>query len=909
MTVELFSSYQLGNKYKRKGWLCQDYAASKDLGFAKIIAVADGHGSYDCFRSHIGSKFAVEIAIDMICCGTYFKLHEQIESTGVADDNNQDYESQVSYKNSSITFSEKEVDNFKMTLWSKWRQRVRDDWNDKLKEYEGNCVSNDLAGVIGNSEERFKTVSEKYRERYLSKEKAEQYLYVAYGTTLILAICTETCTLLLQIGDGTCVVLYGNGKFDTPIPVEEKNSFNVTTSLCEDNAYLEIRHKILTKDSGALDPVAVFLSSDGIDDCYPVYRNAEYLYRLYKVILSDFVKCSSSADIKKVEEEISDDLLPYMTNTASQDDVSLAFIVNMNKLKNALALVKLDDMQQDKGIVESRTCSVKSSSKSIPGGSDIGGSHMLRSADKMRRRCVHNEEAFECYCEPSKNGHIHPGSLYWIGWYYESGICVSKSIEQAKEFYNKAFDEAYKLHEEGSKDDCLLYVLGACYGKGKGVEQNIERAKEYYKEAAELGYPEAKYEYALLCNDDDKEKYLTEAVNLGLMEAEIELGCFKYEHRNYDSAYDILDRVVGLNKSRQFVGDLNKATYYLARIYHKKKNYDKAIKYYESVKRDFPSSFFYIGMCYIEKCECKLAVGYLREALSFDKNGKYIGDIKYYLAFCYFSLKYFVEAINCCRQSLDNGYNSEKANHLLSNCLYSYGENLLNDKSNEYSCKVSDIISELRKLNFNLADKLDKHYNARVTKTKRLTNDEINGVPRLETPSIDQSRKRYREALREGKGVDVVRSSLSNISKYYKSIEELGNSYRYEFLLNDSASNLVNIYSRGTASDLLCYKSYYKVACVKEHVDKFLDANNHKDKADALVCLANIFEKGEGDGIGCEVELAYSLYDLANCLGSEDAYKALSGWYNTKKNDRERALFDMDVCIDIHLYYQYIKNV
>lgn len=932
MMIELFSGFEIGKKYRRKGWPCQDYAASADLGASQIIAVADGHGSYDCFRSHIGSKFAVEIAVDMIRNGAYFRLPKQ--KSGDICDNKQDYESDQTLRDDkSLVFYEDEVVSFKKKFWEKWRQKVRDDWDEKLKQYQSDSVSEDLSNVIGDTEERFKTVSEKYKERYLSQEKAEQYLYTAYGTTLILAVYTESCTLLLQIGDGTCVVLYKNGKFDTPVPIEEDNFLNVTTSLCEDKAYSKIRHKILTltKVSDDLEedfnPVAIFLSSDGVDDCYPVYQNSEYLYRLYKVILDDLAKCSTSEDIEKVKDDISTDLFTYMTDYSSQDDVSLAFIVDTNKFKSALDLVKLSDIQQSNKFIELKDSDTAPLLESNFSSSEIKGSYAFQNAETERRiRIRPCKDVIDCYNDAYEYG--HPGACYWLGYLIENGI-DGDAAESSKEFYEKAFTEASRLYDNGCKDACLPYVLGACYGKGKYVEQSNERAKEYYKEAAELGYPEAEYEYALLCNNDGKkeeaEKYFTEAANSGLIEAKIDLGRFKYEQKDYDGAYNILSGVVS-GKSHQFKFEkyLDKATCYLARTCKKKGNYDEAIKYFKLVEQSYPLSYFSIGECYVCDDNYRLAVDYFSKFLNLkDIDNTYIGKASYYLSFCYAKLKKFTSAIDYCRKCLNSGYNPEKANDLLSGCLYVHGNYLLNSKGSKCFSEVSDIITELHELErSDLADELRSRLEAPMAKptgAKLSTSNKIDGVmlktnmknAELTESSICKSRERYREALNNGIDINEVEKLLLQISKSYEDSGKLDNDYHiYTFLAYGMREEyLEKIYSTlSELSDLFSGRIFHEDDCVKKYVDDFMNASGKRnDKAvEALISLADIFEKGRG--VCKEIKLAYLLYKLANCLGSECAYKKLQDWVRTKNDAREADIYDMEVCEDVHLYYEYLNK-
>jgi hypothetical protein len=282
-------------RYTIKGWECQDSSDKKEFDRTQVIAVADGHGSSDCFRSEVGSKEAIATAFrqsELYCKNACENSDEQIR------------------------FSETGIMNFKYAIWQEWRKAVKADWDSRLKNHK----------LLGEGEVRYETVSDKYKTRFTSMDEdvVERYLYAAYGTTLLFAVAIESQLLLLQIGDGSCVVLQKNGEFCMPVPPDEDNFLNVTVSLCEEDANLKIRHAILDCDPNSpTSPVAVFLSSDGVDDCYPVFRNEQHLYKLYVIILENILK----AGFEATEAEIADNLLPGMTAKSSQDDISLAFLV------------------------------------------------------------------------------------------------------------------------------------------------------------------------------------------------------------------------------------------------------------------------------------------------------------------------------------------------------------------------------------------------------------------------------------------------------------------------------------------------------------------------------------------------------------------------------------------------------
>ncbi len=288
VSYRIFSLSRPGEKYARRGFRCQDSSGNCEKNSVQMVAVADGHGSDDCFRSEVGAS----LAIDTVFCEALPLLLEE-----------------------NLPFSEQGIKNFKYRLWQSWREAAKKDWAARLE-----------LGELGENEARYEHVSEKYRLRY--RIESEKYLYTAYGTTLIAAIAIENEMLLLQIGDGSAVVLCANGLFMMPVPQDEENFLNVTTSLSEENADQKIRHAILPLDKDSrLFPVAVFLSTDGVDDCFPLHQNEEYLFRFYRVLLE--TACRKNAEA--LYDELMHNVLAEMSARGSHDDISLGIMITDDK--------------------------------------------------------------------------------------------------------------------------------------------------------------------------------------------------------------------------------------------------------------------------------------------------------------------------------------------------------------------------------------------------------------------------------------------------------------------------------------------------------------------------------------------------------------------------------------------------
>lgn len=283
MKFSTFAASVHGKKYRERGLPCQDSSDVLEFDNVQAIAVADGHGGRDYFLSDIGSRLAVQVAFEQVK-----KFCDDIKD--------------------GETFTENSIRNFELELWEEWQRAVKDDWSKNPFNVE---------------EERWQGVSDKYKARYNSAD--ERYIPVAYGTTLLLAVSIGWQVLVVQIGDGSCVVLQRNGDFKLPVPPDGESFGYVTTSLCDVDGYKKFRHIVLDcSEESPLAPVAIFLSTDGLDDCYPIGDNEKYLYKLYANTVIDSM---IENGFDKTRESLRLELLPYMTEHGSNDDISLAYFV------------------------------------------------------------------------------------------------------------------------------------------------------------------------------------------------------------------------------------------------------------------------------------------------------------------------------------------------------------------------------------------------------------------------------------------------------------------------------------------------------------------------------------------------------------------------------------------------------
>lgn len=259
----------------------QDFSMKKVVsGCYTILAISDGHGSKEYVRSDRGAKFACEIAIE--------KTQEFVDRNS------------VSLKGLNIASGPNEVKGQELkTLFNSicdaWRKRVDSDVN-------GNPFTDEENRNRGRGDNN----------------------YTAYGCTLIVGVKTPDFVFGFQIGDGRFFTISYANEWEQPIPWDKGCNGNITTSMCEDNAAERFRCYISSDQKKR--PFAIFLCSDGIEDCYDGSHDGDFhsdsLSTEYSELISSFLKEESEFDAKCGM------FLTEQSKVASHDDMSIAFCVD-----------------------------------------------------------------------------------------------------------------------------------------------------------------------------------------------------------------------------------------------------------------------------------------------------------------------------------------------------------------------------------------------------------------------------------------------------------------------------------------------------------------------------------------------------------------------------------------------------
>ena len=293
MNAKSFHISVQGASHIKKNKECQDASLSYQDDKCTIAIVCDGHGGDDYVRSAIGSMLGCAVA------------EKNIKNFILGVD-----------KNTFFSDPEKHLKNLEASIINGWNESIATHHSSRP------FTDNELS-----------VVSEKARKKYVEDGKIES----AYGTTMIAVAMTSEYWFGIHICDGKCVAVNSKGEFKQPIPWDQKCFLNATTSICDADAIERFRHFYSEKL-----PVAVFVGSDGIDDCF---SNNEQLHNLYKTVLYSF----ATSDFKEACESLAD-YLPRLSAKGSGDDVSVAALLDLDLIPE-LSIVREFDREKEKARV------------------------------------------------------------------------------------------------------------------------------------------------------------------------------------------------------------------------------------------------------------------------------------------------------------------------------------------------------------------------------------------------------------------------------------------------------------------------------------------------------------------------------------------------------------------------------
>lgn len=297
--IDSYSFSCQGESHKADNKPCQDasFSAVYDDGLA-IAIVCDGHGGERYFRSDVGSHMATEVI-----CESVKTFVENVDKTMFIG---QPFIAQEAITSEEVIKKQTPIDKVFRQLFSS----IIYQWNQKIAEHAANSAVSEWE-------------QEHVPQKYLDELKTSETFEKLYGCTLMVYVQTPDYWFAFHLGDGKCVSFHQEGDlWQMPIPWDERCFLNKTTSLCDSNAINEFRY---CYEGDGKYPMAVFLGSDGMDDSFGEDPN---LVNFYIQVVKMLVTEGREATINSIESD-----LPQLSKIGSKDDMSVAFIYNIDELK------------------------------------------------------------------------------------------------------------------------------------------------------------------------------------------------------------------------------------------------------------------------------------------------------------------------------------------------------------------------------------------------------------------------------------------------------------------------------------------------------------------------------------------------------------------------------------------------
>jgi serine/threonine protein phosphatase PrpC len=240
-------------------------------GLPVLLALSDGHGGASYFRSHVGSRIAVEVALKV---GR--ELAEQADDT---------HESKV---------KQEAEDRLLKRIVSEWLERVGED----LRAHP----------ITEEERESLAATGPKVLERLQKDER------IAYGATLLLVIVTRRFLVFCQLGDGDILCVEPDGETRIVFPTDQVGED--TASLCMSNAWREFQVQVVPIQDGY--PPLILASTDGYSKSFVSTAD-------FRRVGADYLEMIRRSGVDAVEKQIPR-FLAEASQGGSGDDISLGFI-------------------------------------------------------------------------------------------------------------------------------------------------------------------------------------------------------------------------------------------------------------------------------------------------------------------------------------------------------------------------------------------------------------------------------------------------------------------------------------------------------------------------------------------------------------------------------------------------------
>lgn len=259
--------------------ICQDAAGELVKEHYAAAAVSDGHGGSKYIRSEIGSRFAVQAALDTVSA-----FMEDYESFTAAIRKNPDYI----------------LNRMECYFIAKWNEKIE----------------------IHHDDHELTPEEKKIIEKENEKSGREVDWHSYYGCTVLIAVMAEGYSYGMLVGDGTFAVVYDDGTVS--VPIEDPYSVaNMTSSVCDKQSKDRFQHYFEDRQ-----PLSMTVSSDGLCKSFDSEENLkDYHIRLTYMMDSEQVSLSLKKNLQN------------FTQKGSGDDISVAAVFDSEMLSGKKAVL------------------------------------------------------------------------------------------------------------------------------------------------------------------------------------------------------------------------------------------------------------------------------------------------------------------------------------------------------------------------------------------------------------------------------------------------------------------------------------------------------------------------------------------------------------------------------------------
>lgn len=221
-----------GASHRRSGAPNQDAVAcslgpNEPPSRTVVLALSDGHGSQHCFRSEIGSKLAVDSAVD--------KLSEFL-----------------------ATWSHRTFDEIDHEVQTRLIEDLAKHWALTVGQHrKDNPFTEDQAHLLRS----------KIPGRNLLEPLSDVDASLAYGATLLAVAVGDGFIVFLQLGDGEILIVPdAPGAVEPAMPEDPNLIADETTSLCMPSAQKYFRYRFMRTE--AAPPRLIVASTDGYPNSF-----------------------------------------------------------------------------------------------------------------------------------------------------------------------------------------------------------------------------------------------------------------------------------------------------------------------------------------------------------------------------------------------------------------------------------------------------------------------------------------------------------------------------------------------------------------------------------------------------------------------------------------------------------------